>query len=214
MLALLYPGRAPAADRRRSRPAVPPGQLAARTWAVGRALPRLGRNRFLGRVEQAVHLPVFNENDGNAAAIAELFYGCGRQCRRLRLSLPRLGDRRRHRDRWRLPARRHGQRGRHRHHAGAAKPPASAPLPAGQWDILLSRASLNALARHLRYSGESIQNRFDLEAPASSAICLQWTSGSTIASTRSPRRCAQRCACSTCRPSCSTPISTPACSIR
>jgi predicted NBD/HSP70 family sugar kinase len=40
----------------------------------------------------------------------------------------------------------------------------SAPQPKGEWDILLSRASLNALARHLRHSGETISNRFDLTA--------------------------------------------------
>jgi hypothetical protein len=33
---------------------------------------------FAARLEEATGLPVFSENDGNAAAIAELFYGLGR----------------------------------------------------------------------------------------------------------------------------------------
>ena len=32
----------------------------------------------------------------------------------------------------------------------------SAPPPEGEWGLLLSRVSLNALARHLRYCGETV----------------------------------------------------------
>ena len=110
-------------------------------------------------------LPVFSENDGNAAAIAELFYGCGRQCDDFIYLSSSAGDRRRHRGRRRLPARRAAAMraisASCRCRRAACLRPAQ---PAGQWDILLSRASLNALARHLRYSGESIENRADLEA--------------------------------------------------
>jgi predicted NBD/HSP70 family sugar kinase len=35
---------------------------------------------FSAELSKLMDLPVFSENDGNAAAIAELFYGCGRQC--------------------------------------------------------------------------------------------------------------------------------------
>jgi predicted NBD/HSP70 family sugar kinase len=47
--------------------------------------------------------------------------------------------------------------------ASASRLP-SAPQPAGQLDILLARASLNVLARHLRYSAETVETRADLEA--------------------------------------------------
>ncbi|WP_143137564.1 ROK family protein, partial [Burkholderia ubonensis] len=40
----------------------------------------------------------------------------------------------------------------------------SAPPPRGPWDILLARASLHALVRHLRHGGERVDNRADLEA--------------------------------------------------
>jgi predicted NBD/HSP70 family sugar kinase len=118
---------------------------------------------FPSELGRALGLPVFNENDGNSAAIAELFYGCGRHCddfiylflgSAIGAGIAVDGDCLR------------GVSG----NAGdiAVMPVApsrlpSAPQPAGQWDILISRASLNALARHLRYCGESIKNRADLE---------------------------------------------------
>ncbi|SAL39454.1 ROK family transcriptional regulator [Caballeronia telluris] len=115
----------------------------------------------LGRV---LGLPVFNENDGNSAAIAELFYGYGRHCddfiylflgSAIGAGIAVDGDCLR------------GVSG----NAGdiGVMPVApsrlpSAPQPARQWDILISRASLNALARHLRYCGEAVETRADLEA--------------------------------------------------
>ena len=119
---------------------------------------------FSAELSKLMCLPVFSENDGNAAAIAELFYGCGRQCHDFVYvflgsavggGIAIDGDCLR------------GGSGNAGDIGIMPVPPsrlASAPLPTGQWDILLSRASLNALARHLRYSGESIQNRFDLNA--------------------------------------------------
>ncbi|MBB5501983.1 ROK family transcriptional regulator [Paraburkholderia sp. MM5384-R2] len=119
---------------------------------------------FAGELGRAVSLPVFSENDGNAAAIAELFYGYGRQSDDfLYLFIgPAIGggiavdgDCLR------------GVSGNAGDIGVMPVPPSRLPSalqPSGQWDILLSRASLNALARHLRYSGESIEKRADLEA--------------------------------------------------
>ena len=112
----------------------------------------------------ALPVPVFSENDGNAAAIAELFYGVGRQVDDfIYLFLgPAIGggiavdgDCLR------------GVNGNAGDIGVMPVPPSrlpSAPQPAGQWDILLSRASLNALARHLRFRGESVHTRADIEA--------------------------------------------------
>jgi predicted NBD/HSP70 family sugar kinase len=118
---------------------------------------------FASELGRALSLPVFSENDGNAAAIAELFYGCGRE--RDDFLYVFLG-----------PAIGGGiaidgdclcgSGGNAGDFGVMPVPPSrlpSAPRPAGKWDILLSRASLNALARHLRYRGESIDNRANLE---------------------------------------------------
>lgn len=108
-------------------------------------------------------LPVFSENDGNAAAIAELFYGCGREFDDfiylfmgpvIGCGVAIEGDCLR------------GATGNAGDIAVMPVPPsrlASAPRPAGQWDMLLSRASLNALARHLRHAGEKVATHAELE---------------------------------------------------
>jgi predicted NBD/HSP70 family sugar kinase len=119
---------------------------------------------FADELSRALALPVYSENDGNAAATAELFYGLGRQCDDFIYLFigPAIGggiaidgDCLR------------GASGNAGDIGVIPVPPsrlASAPQPAGQWDILLSRASLNALARHLNYSGEAADNRIDLQA--------------------------------------------------
>ena len=119
---------------------------------------------FPTELGNVLSLPVFIENDGNAAAIAELFYGCGRQCEdfvylflgsAIGGGIAIEGDCLR------------GGTGNAGDIGIMPVPPSrlsSAPQPKGEWDILLSRASLNALARHLRHSGETISNRFDLTA--------------------------------------------------
>ncbi|AGK50106.1 ROK family protein [Burkholderia thailandensis MSMB121] len=119
---------------------------------------------FARELDRAIELPVFSENDGNAAAIAELFYGCGRQRDDfVYLFLgPAIGggiavdgDCLR------------GVTGNAGDFAMMPVPPSrlpSAPKPRGAWDILITRASLNGLARHLRHCGETVETRADLEA--------------------------------------------------
>ncbi|HEV3426703.1 MAG TPA: ROK family transcriptional regulator [Paraburkholderia sp.] len=118
---------------------------------------------FAGELGRALALPVFSENDGNAAAIAEIFYGCGRQRDDfLYLFLgPAIGggiavggDCVR------------GLTGNAGDFAVMPVPPSTLPSayqPDGKWDILLSRASLIALRRHLQYRGARVESRADIE---------------------------------------------------
>lgn len=111
---------------------------------------------------EATGLPVFSENDGNAAAIAELFYGCGREYDDfiylflgpvIGCGVALDGDCLR------------GVSGNAGDIAVMPVPPSSLPSarkPAGKWDLLLSRASLNALARHLRHAGALVASNADL----------------------------------------------------
>lgn len=118
---------------------------------------------FAFELGDATGLPVFSENDGNAAAIAELFYGCGREFDDfiylflgpvIGCGIALNGDCLR------------GVSGNAGDVAVMPVPPsrlASAQQPAGKWDLLLSRASLNALARHLRHCGALVGTHADLE---------------------------------------------------
>ncbi|MBR0568721.1 ROK family protein [Azoarcus sp. L1K30] len=111
---------------------------------------------------QLTGLPVFCENDGNAAAIAELFYGRGREFDDfiylflgpvIGCGIALDGDCLR------------GVSGNAGDIAVMPVPPsrlASAPNNGGKWELLLSRASLNALTRHLRHAGESVNTHGDL----------------------------------------------------
>ncbi|MCP5241557.1 MAG: ROK family transcriptional regulator [Zoogloeaceae bacterium] len=117
---------------------------------------------FAFELGEATGLPVFSENDGNAAAIAELFYGCGREADDfIHLFLGPVigcgvaleGDCLR------------GVGGNASDIAVMPVPPSrlpSAPPSDGKWQLLLSRASLDALARHLRHWGETASNQADL----------------------------------------------------
>jgi predicted NBD/HSP70 family sugar kinase len=119
---------------------------------------------FASELAAIVPLPVFSENDGNAAAIAELFYGCGRRASDfIYLFLgPAIGGG--------IAIDGDCLRGANSNAGDIGVMPVppsrlpSAPQPSGPWDILLARASLNALARHLRYCGEAVDTRADLEA--------------------------------------------------
>ncbi|HJV24723.1 MAG TPA: ROK family transcriptional regulator [Aromatoleum sp.] len=118
---------------------------------------------FAFELGEATGLPVFSENDGNAAAIAELFYGCGREFDDfiyifmgpvIGCGVALNGDCLR------------GVTGNAGDIAVMPVPPsrlASAQAPKGKWDLLLSRASLNALGRHLRHSGVEVSCHADLE---------------------------------------------------
>jgi len=119
---------------------------------------------FAGELGRALALPVFCENDGNAAAIAELFYGCGRQRDDFIYLFvgPAIGGG--------IAIGGDCVRGLTGNAGDFAVMPvrpgrlASAPRPGGEWDILLSRASLIALQRHLRHRGERVDSRADLQA--------------------------------------------------
>lgn len=119
---------------------------------------------FAAELGNSIALPVFSENDGNAAAIAELFYGCGRQHDNfVYLFLgPVIGGG--------IAVDGDCLRGGTGNAGDFAVMPVlpsrlpSAPAPTGAWDILLTRTSLSALIRHLRYCGETVETRADLEA--------------------------------------------------
>lgn len=113
---------------------------------------------------EAVGQPVFKENDGNAAAIAEMFFGVGREeddflyvfvGAALGAGAVIGGESLR------------GSSGNAADLGLMPVPPStlpSAPMLDRRWDILLSRASLNSLARHLRYHGIAVRGHADLEA--------------------------------------------------
>ncbi|MEM5427925.1 ROK family protein [Cupriavidus oxalaticus] len=121
---------------------------------------------FAAMLNAVTGLPVFSENDGTAAAVAELFYGRHHAQHFLYVFLgPAIGggvvlngDCVR------------GVSGNAGDIAMMPVPPStlpSAPAPAGRRrDLLLSRASLNALTRHLRYHGVAVDGHADLQRQA------------------------------------------------
>jgi predicted NBD/HSP70 family sugar kinase/predicted transcriptional regulator len=114
-------------------------------------------------LETTTGLPVFSENDGTAAAVAELFYGLGRQNDHfLYLFLgPAIGGG--------LVLKGDVVRGETGNAGDVAMmlvPPSSlptAPSARHQWDLLLTRASLVALARHMAPETFANLNRADLQ---------------------------------------------------
>ncbi|WP_299474152.1 ROK family transcriptional regulator [uncultured Roseibium sp.] len=115
-------------------------------------------------LEDAMQLPVFSENDGTAAAVAELFYGQGRQNDNfLYLFLgPAIGGG--------LVLKGDVVRGMSGNAADVAFMPvppsglSTAPKPKQTWDLLLTRASLVALARHMAPDNFESLSRSDLQA--------------------------------------------------
>lgn len=115
-------------------------------------------------LEAITGLDTFCENDGTAGAVAELFHGQGRQIDNFLYVF--LGtaigggvilDGGYHRGA-------HGNAGDIGLMPTAPSRLASAPPPAGPFDLLLTRASLNALLRHLRWHGLAIESRAALDA--------------------------------------------------
>lgn len=111
---------------------------------------------FASALSQATGMEVFSENDANAAVIAELLYGYGRRFEDFAYVFmgPVIGG-------GAVVAGEclRGPTGNACDIAVMPVPPGrlASALPArGAWDILLSRASLNALERHLRHHGIAI----------------------------------------------------------
>jgi predicted NBD/HSP70 family sugar kinase len=131
---------------------------------------------FIPRLRAMIDAPVFVENDGSAVAVAELFQGHGRELDDFAVvyigaaiggGLVLDGNYRR------------GPSG----NAGdiglipvAPSRLASAPRPGGPSDILLTRASISALVRHLRANGVSVAGVRDLETAldAQPALVGEW----------------------------------------
>ena len=127
---------------------------------------------FIPRLRAMVDLPVFVENDGTAVAVAELFQGHGRELDDFAVvyigaavggGLVLDGDYRR------------GATGNAGDIGLMPVPPSplsSAPRPSGPSDILLTRASISALVRHLRANRVPVAGPRDLEAAFDSAPAL------------------------------------------
>ena len=128
------------------------------------------------RLRARLDVPVFVENDGTAAAVAELFQGHGRELDDFAMIYVGaatgggvvLGG-----------THRRGAAG----NAGdiglmpvAPSRLASAPRPERGMDILLNRASVGALIRHLRYGGLDVSTIAELEAalPHHPAPVQEW----------------------------------------
>ena len=117
---------------------------------------------FVGALRAAMDLPVFAENDGTAAAVASLFHGYGRDHddfvvvfldEAIGGGVVLNGDYRRG------PSGNAGDVG-----LILTSPShlASAPRPDRAFELLMTRASIGSLVRHLRWHGVSIAGRDDL----------------------------------------------------
>lgn len=140
------------------------------SWLRELGLPAEGFRRWDGfpfaeRLEEATGLPVLQENDGTAAAVAELYYGVGRRIDDFLYLFfgPAIGGG--------IVLKGDIVRGTNGNAADVGvtltRPSElpSAVAPKGKWDILLNRASLNSLRRHLLYRrpGLEVGSRTALE---------------------------------------------------
>lgn len=128
------------------------------------------------QLNDAMQLPVFKDNDGTAAAIAESLFGVGGEAADfLYLFIGAaigggvvIGG-----------EGLHGRNGNAGDVGMMPVPPsmlASQPKVNGRWTILLARASLNVLRRHLRHHGLRAESRADLAACFERAhpAALEW----------------------------------------
>ena len=131
---------------------------------------------ILDAVRRRTSLPVWHENDGTAAALAELFMGHGRSLAGfvyVFVGAATGGGVVLEGDYYRGPSGNAGDIGL------VTVPPstlASAPKPAGGNDILLARASIVALLRHLRAAGHAVPDRaaFDRLATVGVPAFAEW----------------------------------------
>jgi predicted NBD/HSP70 family sugar kinase len=131
---------------------------------------------FPAALQDACGLTVFEENDGTAAAIAELFHGNGRALEDfLYLFIgPAIGAG--------IVLGGHSVRGSTGNAADiAVMPVGPSALPSasprfGGRDLLIGRASLNALMRHLRWHGIKIEGPGALPGilPTATPLALEW----------------------------------------
>jgi predicted NBD/HSP70 family sugar kinase len=157
-------------------------------WLTELGLPRVTFSawndvNFTQMLGEATGMQVFFENDGTAAAIAELFYGIGRTTPDFLYVFigPAIGggivmnnDYLR------------GTSGNAGDIAVIPVPPSrleSAPKPKAEFDILLTRASLAGLYRHLAYRNAPAASREELEQRVKAAhpAYLEWLSDSIAA---------------------------------
>ncbi len=139
------------------------------SWLTELALPNEDfRNwqqfNLADHIQEATSLPVFGENDTTAASIAELFYGVGRHIDDFLYIFigPGIGGGIViNGDSVRGPSGNAGDIGL------TLVPPSalpSAPRPLKDWDILLNRASINTLIRHLRFRGYEVHSFSNVES--------------------------------------------------
>jgi len=113
---------------------------------------------FAEALRDAVDIPVYSENDGNAAVIAELYYGLGRELDDFLYLFfgPSIGGGVAISGDCLL-----GETGNAGDVGLMLTTPSSLPSavkPKGKWDILLNRTALNSLARHLRHHGATFDS--------------------------------------------------------
>jgi len=115
------------------------------------------------RIEEETGLPVFCENDDTAGAIAEIFKGAGRELNSFVYVFigAAIGGG--------IVLNGQYYRGATGYAGDIGLMPVqrsllkSAPEPSRDHEILLTRASINSLIRHLRASGATVSNQHDLE---------------------------------------------------
>lgn len=119
---------------------------------------------FVGALREGLDLPLFVENDGTAVAVAELFKGHGRDLNdfvSVYIACALGGG---------VVLRGEYRRGIIGNAGDIGLMPTSmsrlstAPRPAGAFDILLNRASISSLMRHLRANDVPVVTRADLDA--------------------------------------------------